>query len=214
MRKRAGKGFIRLSQNQDQKDPKKERTGKTPSGLLIQDFLPDGPLAAYASNEALLKSGLSGRSFKIIQTLKRLIPMFKQISLRARIIILLIALVLTTIGGGLATIWYAETTGSLFTSILDRDILSFQVAEEMETALVMQKGFTTYYFQDGNPDWLKQLETYQKTFEEKLKKAREYARMETAWGVLGKIESEYLHYKSSPAGSHSSLSKRGGGIGA
>jgi signal transduction histidine kinase len=123
--------------------------------------------------------------------------MLKQISLRARIIILLISLVLTTIGGGLATIWYAETTGSLFTSILDRDILSFQVAEEMETALVMQKGFITYYFQDGNPDWLKQLETYQKTFEEKLGKAREYARMETAWGVLGKIESEYLHYKSS-----------------
>ena len=139
--------------------------------------------------------------------------MLKQLSLRARIIILLIALVLTTIGGGLATIWYADTIGSLFTSILDRDILSFQVAEEMETALVMQKGYTTYYFQDGNPDWLIQLETYQKTFEERLLKAREYARMETAWSLLGKIESEYLHYKSSSAGSHSSLSKRGGGIG-
>ena len=121
--------------------------------------------------------------------------MLKKISLRARIIILLIALVLTTIGGGLATIWYAETIGSLFTSVIDRDILSFQAAEEMETALVMQKGFTTYYFQDGNPDWLKQLEIYQKTFEEKLKKAREYARLETAWGLLSKIESEYLQYK-------------------
>ena len=121
--------------------------------------------------------------------------MLKKISLRARIIILLIALVLTTIGGGLATIWYAETIGSLFTSVIDRDLLSFQAAEEMETALVMQKGFATYYFQDGNPDWLNQLEIYQKTFEDKLKKAREYARLEIAWGLLSKIESEYLQYK-------------------
>jgi signal transduction histidine kinase len=123
-------------------------------------------------------------------------PILNKISLRARIIILLIALVLTTIGGGLVTIWYAENIGSLLSSIIDRDILSFQVAEEMETALVMQKGYTTYYFQDGDQDWLKKLETYQKTFEEKLGKAREYARMETAWGLLSKIESEYLHYKS------------------
>jgi signal transduction histidine kinase len=122
--------------------------------------------------------------------------MLKKISLRTRIIILLIALVLTTIGGGLATIWYAENIGSLFTSVIDRDILSFQAAEEMETALVMQKGYTTYYFQDGSPDWLKELEIYQKAFEEKLGKAREYARNEKTWSVLSKIESDYLHYKS------------------
>jgi signal transduction histidine kinase len=127
---------------------------------------------------------------------KRLIPMLKKISLRTRIVILLIALVSTTIGGGLATIWYAENIGSLFTSVIDRDILSFQVAEELETALVMQKGYTTYYFQDGNAEWLEQLETYQKTFEEKIRKAREYARMEMDWGLLSKIESEYLQYKS------------------
>jgi signal transduction histidine kinase len=127
--------------------------------------------------------------------MKRLMPMLKKISLRARIIILLIGLVLTTIGGGLATIWYAETIGSLFTSVIDRDILAFQVAEEMETALVMQKGYTTYFFQDGSIEWLRQLEAYQKTFEEKLGKAREYARLETVWGLLSKIESEYLHYK-------------------
>ncbi len=123
-------------------------------------------------------------------------PIFRQISLRARIIILLIALVLTTIGGGLATIWYAENIGSLFTSVIDRDILAFKAAEEMEIALVMQKGYTTYFFQDGNAEWLRQLEMYQKTFEEKIGKGREYARMETDWGLLSKIESEYLQYKS------------------
>jgi signal transduction histidine kinase len=122
--------------------------------------------------------------------------MFNKISLRTRIVILLISLVLTTIGGGLATIWYAENIGSLFSSVIDRDILSFKAAEEMETALVMQKGYTTYYFQDGNPTWLKELEIYQKSFEEKIGTAREYARIEKAWSALSKIESDYLHYKS------------------
>lgn len=119
----------------------------------------------------------------------------KNISLRARILIILIALVLTTLGGGLATLWYAEATGSLFTSVIDRDIVSLQVAEELETALAMQKGFAAYYLQDGNPDWLRQLDEYQKIFENILKKAREYARTEASWAILNKIESEFLSYK-------------------
>lgn len=123
------------------------------------------------------------------------IPKLKNISLRARIAVLLIALIATTIGGGLTTIWYADAVGSLFTSVIDRDIASFELAEEMETALVMQKGLTSYYFQDGNPHWLRQLALYQKSFEEKHKKAREYARMEAVWKILSKIESEYLKNK-------------------
>ncbi|MGC1401803.1 MAG: ATP-binding protein [Thermodesulfobacteriota bacterium] len=119
----------------------------------------------------------------------------KHISLRVRIVVILVALVFTTIAGGVATIWYADATSSLFTSVIGRDIPSLETAEDLETALAMQKGFTAYFFQDGNPDWLKQLDQYQQVFEEVLKKAREYARTEAAWGVLNKIESEYLLYK-------------------
>lgn len=119
----------------------------------------------------------------------------KHISLRVRIVVILVALVFTTIGGGVATIWYADATGSLFTGVIGRDIPSLETAQELEIALAMQKGFTAYFFQDGNPDWLKQLDEYQKVFEEVLKKAREYARTDATWGVLNKIESEYLLYK-------------------
>ena len=119
----------------------------------------------------------------------------KHISLRVRIIVILVAMVFTTIGGGVATIWYADATGSLFTRVIGRDIPSLETAQELEIALAMQKGFTAYFFQDGNPDWLKQLDDSQKVFEEVLKKAREYSRTEATWGVLNKIESEYLLYK-------------------
>lgn len=130
-----------------------------------------------------------------MRSVERMILQLKNISLRVRIGILLIALVVTTIGGGLATIWYAEAIGSLFTTVIDRDIASFQTAEELESALIMQKGLTSYYYQDGNPDWLKRLAHYQMAFEEKLDKAREFARTEAAWESLRKIEREYLQNK-------------------
>jgi signal transduction histidine kinase len=110
-------------------------------------------------------------------------------------VVILMALVLITIGGGVTTIWYAETIDTLLTSIIDRDIVSFQKAQELEVALVMQKGFTTYYFQDSNPDWLNQLDLYQQTFEEKLRKARETENLKAAGGILSKIESQYFRYK-------------------
>jgi signal transduction histidine kinase len=125
----------------------------------------------------------------------KLISKYGNISLRARVGVILIALVLITIAGGVTTIWYAETIDTLLTSVLDRNIVSFQVAEELEIALVMQKGFATYYFQDGNPEWLKQLDQHQKAFEGKLKKARDTERLKASWGILSRIEAQYLRYK-------------------
>ena len=84
---------------------------------------------------------------------------------------------------------------SLLASVIDRDVISLDVVEDLETSLAMQKGLTSYYFQDRDPDWLNQLEHYQKSFEEAIKKAREYVRTEGDWKILGKIESEYLKNK-------------------
>lgn len=120
---------------------------------------------------------------------------FRHLSLRARVSILLVALVLITISGGVLTMWYADTVGSLFNAVVYQDIILFESAEELESALAMQKGLTSYYFQDQDPEWLRQLENYQKLFEEKLKKVRELTRMPAAWALLSTIESEYLKNK-------------------
>jgi signal transduction histidine kinase len=119
---------------------------------------------------------------------------FRYLSLRGRITILLIALVLITIGGGVLTMWYADTIGSLFNSV-NQDILLFEIAEDLESALAMQKGLTSYYFQDQDPDWLRQLEYYQKIFENNLKDAREQTRVAPALPLLSQIESKYLKNK-------------------
>ena len=97
---------------------------------------------------------------------------WKQISLRARILLLLVALVLTSMAGGLVAMWHTRRMDHLFTSVIDTAVIGLQAAEELETALVRQKGLTTYYFLDGNSNWLKQLEQLNESFNTWLKKAR------------------------------------------
>ncbi len=119
---------------------------------------------------------------------------WKKFSLRARTLLILVALVLTTLCGGLVAMWHTYKMDSLFTSVIDAKVTGFQAAEELETALVRQKGLTTYFFLDGNPDWLKQLQELNLSFNTWLRKARSLAQSEKELGILNQIESKYLHY--------------------
>ena len=120
--------------------------------------------------------------------------MVKRLSLTSRIIMILAALVLTTLGGGLVTLWHTYQMGHLFSSVIDPAVMGLQAAEELETALVRQKGLTTYYFLDGDPDWLKQLEQLKESFHVWLNKARGSAQTDDERNILNQIESEYIHY--------------------
>ena len=120
--------------------------------------------------------------------------MWKRLSLRARILILLIALVLTTIGGGLVTLWHNEATDFLLTSLMEKNVASYHAAEELQTALLQQRGYLTYYFLDGNPEWLKEIERYNRTFEEWLEKARKSAYTEAMREIIAQIDGQYHQY--------------------
>ena len=120
--------------------------------------------------------------------------MWKRLSLRARILVLLIALVLTTIAGGVVTLWHNEAMDSLLTSLIDKNVASYHAAEELENALLQQKGYLTYYFLDGNPAWLKEIERYNGTFEDWLEKARKSAYTEAMRETIGQIEAQYHQY--------------------
>jgi signal transduction histidine kinase len=120
--------------------------------------------------------------------------MWKRLSLRARILVLLIALVLTTIGGGLVTLWHNEATESLLSSLIDKNVAAYHAAEELQAALLQQKGFLTYYFLDGNPEWLKEIAQYNHTFEEWLGKARESAYTEAMQEIIAQIDVQYHQY--------------------
>ncbi|MBW1798659.1 MAG: MCP four helix bundle domain-containing protein [Deltaproteobacteria bacterium] len=120
--------------------------------------------------------------------------MWKRISLRVRIYAILTALVFITLVGGSITVWYTYQMQTLLTHIIDRNVAAFQAAAALEAALVNQKGFVSYYFLDGDPDWLRQLGEYRQIFKEKLNEALSLVDTEEQRKAIKRIESEYTQY--------------------
>ncbi len=120
--------------------------------------------------------------------------MLRRFSLRFRVYSVLIALVLITLMGGLVMVWYTYRMEGLVSQLIDRNVAAFQTAEALQSALVNQKGFVSYYFQDSDPTWLKHLEEYRRIFEIRLKEAVALAETDRDSRTVARIESEYVEY--------------------
>ena len=120
--------------------------------------------------------------------------MWERISLRSRIYILLAALVCISFAGGLVTVWYTYRMEGLLSKVIEGDVAAFQAAEALETALVNQKGFVSYYFLDGDPDWLGQLGKYRQIFDEKLAEARSLVDTKRQENAIDRIAAQYRRY--------------------
>jgi len=120
--------------------------------------------------------------------------MWNRINLRTRIYAIMIALILITLAGGLVMVWYTYRMQSLLTHIIDKNVVALRAAEELEIALVNQKGFVSYYFLDGEPEWLERLGEYRQIFKERLREARLNVETRDEKRAIDKIESEYVHY--------------------
>jgi signal transduction histidine kinase len=120
--------------------------------------------------------------------------MWLQISLRLRVYILLCAIVAINLGGGIVLVWYTYRMETLLTSITEKNLAAFQTAQELETALVNQKGFVSYYYLDGDPAWLKQLGEYRQIFKERLNHARELAQTPDERRAITLLEAKYEAY--------------------
>ncbi len=120
--------------------------------------------------------------------------MWNRINLRTRIYLILAALIGITFIGGLVMVWYTYRMERLLTAIIDRDAVGFETAEALETALVNQKGFVSYYFLDGDPAWLRQLGEYRQIFKERMEQADRLAQNSRQKEAIGKIEAQYARY--------------------
>jgi len=120
--------------------------------------------------------------------------MKNNISLRIRTISILVLLLLIIVITGLVMVWHTYRLESLFTGLIDINIASLQAVEALENDLANQKGFVSYYFIDGNPDWLNQLETYRQRFKNDLARVRECSFLESDEEVVDQIVAEYERY--------------------
>ena len=114
--------------------------------------------------------------------------------LRARVFLALAALLAVSLGGGLVTLYYNYRTQQLFNEVISRDLAAFNAAVELEIALLNQKGFATYYFLDGNPEWLEKLQAQRRAFESGLKVVEAQPLEPGEKELLAGIEAEYLRY--------------------
>ncbi len=116
------------------------------------------------------------------------------ISLRTRIYLLLTALVIVTLMGGRVMVWYTYRMEGLLTNIISKNMATFYAAEGLEIALVNQKGFVSYYFLDGDPDWLRQLGEHRQVFKERLKEGKALVQNKGQMEAIARIEAEYGRY--------------------
>lgn len=120
--------------------------------------------------------------------------MWHNLSLKNRIYMALALLSAISLTGGLLMIWYTYQTDRLLVTISEENLSAYQSAEALAISLVNQKGFVSYYFMDGDPDWLRQLGEYRQIFKERLKEARYYADGRNEKDILGTIANEYALY--------------------
>ena len=91
-------------------------------------------------------------------------------------------------------VWYTYRMEGLLTNIISKNMATFYAAEGLEIALVNQKGFVSYYFLDGDPDWLRQLGEYRQVFKGRLKEAKTLVETEHEKEAIARIEAEYNRY--------------------
>ena len=120
--------------------------------------------------------------------------MKKLLSLRLKIYLILTSFVFVTLLGAGVMFWYTYKIEGVFNHLIEKDIAAFQSAEALESALVNQKGFVTYYFLDRDPDWLRQLGEYRQIFKQKLYDTKELSEEETQKKIVNNIEKEYNVY--------------------
>ncbi len=120
--------------------------------------------------------------------------MWYRFSLRARIYLVLIVLTAIALSSGAVMVWYTYRIQGVFNDIMDRHMAAYDTTAYLETALVNQRGFVTYYFLDGDPDWLTQMGEYRDAFREHLANAREQASGADQREALDRISDEYRAY--------------------
>ncbi|MEJ5364925.1 MAG: ATP-binding protein [Desulfosoma sp.] len=120
---------------------------------------------------------------------------FLALSLRSRIFMLLAALIGVNCAGALITIWTTSHTLQVSEFMVKRDVQALLAAEKLGNALVMQKGYVTYYYLTGDEQWLGRLKEHQLAFHYWLGTAGERSRMEEGRRILDEIAKAYEQFE-------------------
>ena len=120
--------------------------------------------------------------------------MWRNLTLRVKVMGMLGTLMVLVLLGGTVMIGYTYRIENLLMQVTEKELPAYHSAEALATSLVNQKGFVSYYFMDGEPDWLRQLGEYRQIFKGRLKEARLYSEDENERDLLDTITRENKKY--------------------
>jgi len=116
------------------------------------------------------------------------------LSLRNRVYLVNAILLCITLIGAALMVWYTYKIEKIFKDIINKNLVIFQSAEALGTALVNQKGFLSYYLLDSNPDWIDELGKYRLQFEDHLEVLKSLVDEPWEKQAIVQIEKEYRFY--------------------
>jgi signal transduction histidine kinase len=116
-------------------------------------------------------------------------------SFRRKIIIGFFAMVFLCVFTALLAFLTARNMQDVFLDTMRQNVASLKAAEELELALVSQKGFLSNYFLDGNPVWMEKLEEKRTIFAEWMTRASDAAVTPEEKNIIGDINRLYTRYE-------------------
>lgn len=116
------------------------------------------------------------------------------LSLKSRVYLVNAILLSITLVGAVLMIWYTYKIENVFKNIISRNVLVFESAEALGTALINQKGYVSYFFLDGNTEWLVELARFRSIFENKLEEVKNLVQEPWEKRAISQIENDYRNY--------------------
>src|SRR4030043_200694 len=92
------------------------------------------------------------------------------------------------------TFFTTRNIQKVFLNTMKDNVSSLKAAEELELALLSQRGFLANYFLDGDPIWIEKLEEKKSTFEDWLNKATDVALTPYEKNIIKEINFLYKTY--------------------
>jgi len=115
-------------------------------------------------------------------------------SLKAKVLAGSVSLGLLIVAIGLLAVQMSHTVARSSQAILTENVSSLKAAEELEIALLDQKGLVSSYLVNGDPQWLQLLEEKRTKFEEWFTRAKQAALTEHEQRILDRIRALYQEY--------------------
>jgi signal transduction histidine kinase len=117
------------------------------------------------------------------------------LSLRVKLACIFLAMLFMVLICGVGMVWNTRLVNTMLTEVMQKDLILYEKAREMELALANQKGYLTYFFVDGNTKWINSLTTYQKVFRQHLDTALAQDLNDEQQTSLIQIEQTYKQYQ-------------------